>query len=251
MLNKLIIYFFTLLLGCTLSLYAEGLPAKKTPKFSEKDIRVDNDSLVETSFDRNFKTKYSDDDFSYETKIEKPDAWDRFLESISNFFDNLFNWTNNEATNNAISIIVKILAICLIIFVVYLIVKSILNKEGQWIFGKNSDRKTINYEDVERNLKLIDFQKLIAQTIKNGENRLAIRYYYLWLLKRMSEKEIIAWDLEKTNSDYVYEISNPEMKENFSYLSYLYNYIWYGEFDLNQETFEKAQQAFENSIKKL
>jgi hypothetical protein len=145
----------------------------------------------------------------------------------------------------------KVLAICLIIFVVYLIVKSILNKEGQWIFGKNSDRKIINYEDVEKNLKLIDFQKLIAQTIKNGENRLAVRYYYLWLLKRLSEKEIIFWDVEKTNSDYVYEISNPEMKQNFSYLSYLYNYIWYGEFDLDQETFEKAQQAFENSIKKL
>jgi preprotein translocase subunit SecG len=251
MLNKLIVYFIIVFFGISIALNAQTTPDKKTPKFTEKDIRIDNDSVSKPAFEQNFKRKYSDEDFSYEPKIEKPNAWERFLESVSRFFSELFNLTNNKATNVVIEIVLKVLAICLIIFVVYLIVKSILNKEGQWIFGKNSDRKIINYEDVEKNLKLIDFQKLIAQTIKNGENRLAVRYYYLWLLKRLSEKEIIFWDVEKTNSDYVYEISNPEMKQNFSYLSYLYNYIWYGEFDLDQETFEKAQQAFENSIKKL
>ena len=67
----------------------------------------------------------------------------------------------------------------------------------------------------------------------------------------MSQRELIVWDIEKTNSDYVYEIKDEFLKQEFSYLSYLYNYIWYGEFDLEDETFNQAKTAFESAIKKL
>jgi hypothetical protein len=63
------------------------------------------------------------------------------------------------------------------------------------------DVKKLKIEDIEKNLHLIDFEKLIQETLKKGESRLAIRYYYLWLLKKMTEKNVIVWDLEKTNSD--------------------------------------------------
>ena len=58
-------------------------------------------------------------------------------------------------------------------------------------------------------------------------------------------------DWTPTNSDYLYEIKNPAQKHEFEYLSYLYNYIWYGEFELDDETFYKAKTAFENAIKSL
>jgi hypothetical protein len=132
-----------------------------------------------------------------------------------------------------------------------MIVKAIMNKEGQWIFGKNSDKKMINYDEIEKNIHLVDFEKLIQNSLQSGEKRLTIRFYYLWLLKKMSEKQIIIWDVEKTNSDYLYEIEDQSLKDEFAYLSYLYNYIWYGEFELDDEAFAKAQSTFEKSIKKL
>ena len=147
--------------------------------------------------------------------------------------------------------ILKFLAMLIILFVIYLIVKSILNKEGQWIFGKNSDKKIINYAEIEKNLQLVDFEKLIKNTLESNEKRLAIRYYYLWLLKKMAEKEIIEWDAEKTNSDYLNEIQNPYQKDNFAYLSYLYNYIWYGEFELDENTFDRAIATFEKTIQTI
>jgi hypothetical protein len=67
----------------------------------------------------------------------------------------------------------------------------------------------------------------------------------------MSEKELIEWDVEKTNSDYLYELKSPQLKANFEYLSYLYNYIWYGEFDLNTQEFEKAKKAFDSTIQTI
>ena len=60
---------------------------------------------------------------------------------------------------------------------------------------------------------------LISEAESNNNYRLAIRYYYLWLLKGLSEKEIIDYDPEKTNSDYQYEIKTPEISEQFAYTS--------------------------------
>ena len=132
-----------------------------------------------------------------------------------------------------------------------LIVKAILNKEGQWIFGKSTTKKIINHDDIERNLQHIDFEKLIASTLKLGNQRLSIRYYYLWLLKKMSEKNIIDWNPEKTNSDYWYEIKAESLKNDFSYLSYLYNYIWYGEFEITATSFESMKKTFETTIQSI
>ena len=56
------------------------------------------------------------------------------------------------------------------------IIKAIIAKEGQWIFGKNAHKKTIYYSDIEKNIHLLDFEKLIKESIAAGEKRIAIRY---------------------------------------------------------------------------
>ena len=65
----------------------------------------------------------------------------------------------------------------------------------------------------------------------------------------MAKNHYIEWDIEKTNTDYLYEIKNPIHKEEFTYLSYLYNYIWYGEFEIDERMFQKAENRFKNAIK--
>jgi hypothetical protein len=224
-------------------------PVKKlVSKFTEKDIYVDNvDTIVAKNFPKDFKNKYKTEDFIYEFKEPEKNAWDRFKEWLASFF----TFSNPEKSIGLIELIFKIFAIIIIIVVVYLLVKAILNKEGKWIFGRNSSKNVINYTEVEKNLHLIDFEKLITQTLQSGEQRLSIRYYYLWLLKKMAANGIIEWDIEKTNSDYLYEIKKQATKEEFEYLSYIYNNIWYGEFDLDNDTFIKAKNAFENALKSM
>ena len=84
--------------------------------------------------------------------------------------------------------------------------------------------------------------------METGEMRLSIRYYYLWLLKSMAEKNWIVWDIEKTNTDYLYELQRPAHREAFTYLSYLYNHIWYGEFEINEAEFEQIERSFIEAI---
>ena len=250
-LNKLIIlivFFFCFNAGAQDSL---AIAKKEKIVFTEKDVVVDSAFVTLKPFAKNFKKKYTDTAFIYEFKTPEKNAWDRFKEWLANFFKNIFKFTDSKSANDFVDILLRVIAILIVLSVIYMIVKSIMNKEGQWVFGKNSDRKIINYDEIEKNLHKVDFEKLIQKSLESGENRLTIRYYYLWLLKKMSEKNLIEWDVEKTNSDYLYEIKDEAQKEDFAYLSYLYNNIWYGEFELDEATFAKARNAFEKSIKKI
>lgn len=219
--------------------------------FKESDIMVDTSTVKKRSFSSDLKEKYNDKEFVYEEELKEKTGWTRFTEWLSYWMGRIFSFGSDNASMSVVEIIVKILAVGVVLFVIYLIVKAIMNDEGQWIFGRSSDKKVIHYDEIEKNLQLVDFEKLIREALRSGENRLAIRYHYLWLLKKMAAREIIEWDVEKTNSDYLYEIKNVKLKEDFAYLSYLYNNIWYGEFDLEEETSEKAIKAFQKTIQTL
>jgi hypothetical protein len=214
-------------------------------------VSVATSTVKAVYFDKNFKEKYADNSFIYEEQAPVQTLWERFKEWFVQWLERTFNVQDGQTALTVLDYAVNIIAGILILVVIYLIVKAVLNKEGTWIFGSKSDANLIRYDEIEKNLLLVDFEKLIKQSIQSGEHRLSIRYYYLFLLKRMSEKELIKWDVEKTNSDYIYEIKSPQLKANFEYLSYLYNYSWYGEFDLNSQEFEKAKKAFDTTIQTI
>lgn len=214
-------------------------------------IIKDNSEIEQLKFEEQFQDKYNDDKYQYETKPKVKNSWDRFLEWLSFWFRKIFGMSSNESAGSVVDIVLKTLAVLVILFVIYLIAKALMNDEGRWIFGKSSDKKMIRFEDLEKNLQLVDFEKLIAEAMQKGEQRLVVRYYYLWLLKKMSSSGIITWDPEKTNSDYHNEISGERLKSEFSYLSYLYNYIWYGEFSLEQNTFDRTIKAFKQTISSI
>jgi len=226
----------------------EDPPKIATIKFTEEDIFVDAQTIEEKHFDKDFKKKYTDSEFVYEHKAPEKNWWDHFKHWLARLFANLFHFESAKASLNFVVILFRIIAILVIVIVIYFIAKNLSNQEGRWIFGK-SDKKTLFYTDAEKNIHLLDFEKLIQESIANGEKRVAIRYYYLWLLKVMAQHNYIEWDIEKTNSDYLYELQQPAQKEEFTYLSYLYNYIWYGEFEIDDLRFSNTENRFKKALK--
>ena len=182
-------------------------------------------------FDGSFKEKYTGPEYQYDTKPSK-----------KKWRNGVAEWLSEWAI-----IITRVLAFCIIGFVVYLIVRAILNKESMWIFGRA--RKAISIHDInEENIHQMDFSQLIEETKKQENYRLAVRYYFLWLLKKLSAREIIDWHRDKTNSDYLYEINNAALRKDFEYLTYVYDYSWYGEFPLDDRAFAKAEKAFQKTF---
>lgn len=200
-------------------------------------------------FEPNFQSKYKDDSYNYKPKFESKElsSWEKFKKKVADFFSRLFSFSNNGKVFSNLEIIMKVLGFAIIGFVIFMIVKLILNKEGGWVFSRNTKKINVGTMD-EENIHFINFKDVIATAKSKNELRIATRYYYLWLLKSLSDRTLIDWDIEKTNTDYLAEIKNTELKKEFEFLSYIYDYCWYGEFELTQEDFAKAENHFINAI---
>lgn len=142
--------------------------------------------------------------------------------------------------------------VVIVLLVVIIVVRALVNKEGGWFFGRSPDKaiKKLDLID-EEEIENIDFDERITKAIANQDYRLATRYYYLLTLKKLSEKSVIKIDKDKTNSDYQFEISNQESRKQFSYLSYLYDYVWYGEFPIDELSFVDIQTIFKDYTKTI
>lgn len=227
----------------------EDPPKMATIKYTEKDIQVDSGTVEAKRFEKNFKKKYSDPEFVYEYKAPEKSWWDHFKHWLAGVLASLFNFKSVKTSLTFVGILFRVLAVLVVIVLIYFIARALTKQEGRWIFGKNANKKAIFYSDAEKNIHLLDFEKLIKDSIEAGEKRIAVRFYYLWLLKVMAQHNYIEWDIEKTNSDYLYELHQPAHKEEFTYLSYLYNYIWYGEFEIDDAVFRKAENRFKKALK--
>lgn len=216
----------------------------------QDSVSVDTEPIDKREYE-SLKDKYNGDEFIYERTVENSGWWTRFKQWLSDFFKNLFDINTDAKAADVTDIILTIFYVVIFLLVVFFIVKAIINKEGNWVFGKSSDKSLIPVIDIESNIYEADFKTLINDAESENNYRLAIRYYYLWLLKTLSEAEIIDYDVEKTNSDYYLEIEKEETKKEFSYTSYLYNYIWYGEFDIDDHQFNKAKDAFTQFLRTL
>ncbi|WP_116787571.1 DUF4129 domain-containing protein [Flavobacterium psychrotrophum] len=204
-------------------------------------------------FSPGFKKKYTGNDFDYEQKPETENWATRFFAWIRKILKMLFGPGNTQHAGKSSAIadwLIKSLWILVILVVVYFIARAVLQKNGLWIFGR-ADKK-ITVTDVEAgNIHEMDFASLIEKTKKEDNYRLALRYYYLWLLKKLSAREIITWNWDKTNTDYYYEIKNNGLRDDFRYLSYVYDHSWYGDFDIDEKAFAKAEKAFKKTLNTL
>ncbi|WP_299334077.1 DUF4129 domain-containing protein [uncultured Psychroserpens sp.] len=248
--NYIHLHIILLFFGISLNSNAAGLEKIIHFQTPDQEVIVDTESMEKREYN-DLKDKYNGNDFIYERSTENSGWWTRFKQWLTDFFKDLFNINTDARAADITDIILKVFYVVIFLLVVFFIVKAIINKEGNWVFGKSSDKSIIPVTDIENNIYEADFKSLIQNAEKENNYRLAIRYYYLWLLKTLSEAEIIDYDVEKTNSDYYIEIEKEEMKKDFSYTSYLYNYIWYGEFDIDDNQFNKAKDAFTQFLRSL
>lgn len=202
-------------------------------------------------FDSNFKDRYRTENFQYEPRVKHYSQWAQFRQWIIHWLERIFNLQDKNVASTWFEYLKNFIALLFVIAVVYFIVKSILNKEGGWIFGRDALSDIIDHKNVEEKLQLADFGDLIDKAKRKGDYRLVVRFYYLWLLRKMSDKNLIEWDVNKTNTDYLYEIKDKKLRDRYSYHRYVYDYIWYGEFELSEQEFHKVEISFNEILRSI
>jgi hypothetical protein len=103
---------------------------------------------------------------------------------------------------------------------------------------------TNDTEEIPRNIFDIDFQKEISKAERESNYRLAVRLRFLKLLKEMSLRSIIRYQQDRTNLDYILQLSSTAYYNPFFRLVRVYEYSWYGHFDVPAEKYEVISSEF-------
>jgi len=198
-------------------------------------------------FDENFKDKYSGRKYKYEGKEtidENLNPVDAEGSKYQNADPNIREENDYNENSFNLSFINYVFIFALIAAVVYLLY-ILFNEGSSGLFSSRGQQKLNNFNEItSETIENIDVLSLIDNAEKEQDFRLAIRYYYILVLKTLSLKKLIIIEDDKTNSEYLNEIAHLKFSNHFAYTSYLYNYIWYGEFPLNIDQYYTAKQSF-------
>jgi hypothetical protein len=205
----------------------EGESATYYPDTLKQEYRsVVYDSVEAVNSDKGFYYKRYMDSLlrATQVKVQKP----RRSVNLSGF--NFFN--------SVFGIIFWIVAIGLFVYLVYRLFLSNSSFLSRTRKNIASDIAVVEEENAN------DPDSLLRNAIRSGNYRLAVRYLYLQSLKRLSEKKFIEINTNKTNYEYVNEVRKHKFANEFASLTLQYEYVWYGEYPLDERLFEQIQGGF-------
>jgi len=125
--------------------------------------------------------------------------------------------------------------------VIYLLMKA---EVLGFLFPKKAQSSGLDYENLTENIHEIDFDTAVEEAISQRNFRLAVRLLYLQTLKRLTDAGRITYKSDKTNRQYVYELANSPLQTDFEELTRQFEFIWYGDFPVNDSKFAVLQNEF-------
>ena len=193
------------------------------------------------TFQGNLVEKYQGKEFNYNLKDgESKNLLSRLISWLLDVLNNVFGIDLPPGT---IQVLEYIVYFAMVLVAIYLMVKFFCGENASAIFRKKATSSMdINLE--EEHIADLDLDSLISEAQTHRNYRLAIRYQYLKVLKTLAQQQLIAWDYEKTNLDYQKEIDLPKVKVLFRDVSYVYDHIWYGEKEIDEERYKAVQHSF-------
>lgn len=240
-----ILYCFIFFISFSLS--AKSQDSTITSAVQELVYDLDSPKKIVQLDDQKIQEFQKQDDFNYTEYLEPDNWWTQLKKWFNQLWNKFKSWFFgvDEITGFWV-IILKLLPYLLIIGALFLLV---------WLFMKVNPSDMLLEKQIPPQVELTEdediiqnknIQQLINQSLQNNNYRLAIRYYYLFVLKKLSDLELIAWEAQKTNTDYTEEISNDVIKKQFESITKLYDFTWYGSFKVNEKSYLQAEKEFKS-----
>lgn len=177
-------------------------------------------------------------EFIYDRTPPPPSIWELFRKWLSTQTSVLISHIPEQ--------VFYALSLAIMIFLVLILLKADLR--GLFHGAKQLDTIAFQEEDL---LSTDELSQRIEDAISKREYRHAVRYLFLRVLKELAAHDLIVWRIDKTNRDYVHELRRSELKAPLSNLVRLFEYVWYGNFELSENSFAQAKRAFDDFTLKL
>ncbi|MEX1000751.1 MAG: hypothetical protein WDZ35_01405 [Crocinitomicaceae bacterium] len=133
----------------------------------------------------------------------------------------------------------------LVVLLFYLFINA--PKKGKKVEGVEIDMEDVNPTEIP----LTELERMLQEAISRGDYRGAIRIYFIFIIRDLAEKKWIRWEKEKTNFQYLREMSGKAEFDDFNRSVSYFEVIWYGKRELDQQKFNQVKPSFTNLLNKL
>jgi len=214
-------------------------------------IRIDSSQVIQKKFDQkvleSFKTQ---DDFNYSIAPNEANVFERIWAWLGRVVKRILSFIFDDIgpAVGVLAAIVKAIPWIVLGLLLFFILKFFLKvntRNATDVLETIPSIQLTNDEELINNMQL---NELIAQAIQVKDYRLAVRFYYLLILQKLTDKELIVWQQEKTNEDFIREVAKLKIASDFTEITQLYDFVWYGNFEINEPEFLKATTLF-NTLK--
>ena len=202
------------------------------------------------------------DEKKWEELVKDFDYSEQLFEDYDEAFDTLQN--NPNANNGASSgdsngfgsaFWAGFFQILFIVVVVVAISVVLINMLGAGNLFAPRSRKisrssnSFSIEKIEDNIHETDLEKYIREAALEKNYAIAIRLYYLAIIKELSLSKIIKWKRDKTNRTYLQEVRSTDFFKSFRETTRIFERVWYGEGEIDEREYLLIKPKFEQLIK--
>ncbi|MCC7452550.1 MAG: hypothetical protein IT222_00175 [Crocinitomix sp.] len=136
-----------------------------------------------------------------------------------------------------------------IVMILFLLYKLFVNAESR---GKKIIPQNINLDtDNPSEIPLTELERMLRDALSNKDYRLAVRIYFIFIVRDLAQKNWIKWEKDKTNLHYLQEMSSQNEYQDFSTAVNYFEVIWYGKREIDEPKFESIRPKFTRLLDKL
>lgn len=209
---------------------------QEAPKPVAPELRVVPDSLVNNLKQTDTFAYANDPAYWNKTAEEEPQESSSFWEHFYAFF--------SGSTVRTITYIILGVILVLIIYRIIVVNNLFMTPASR----RRRDATDDLVDDIEDN----NLEAKIQDAIRERNYRAATRFMYLQALRFLQEKGWIHYHARGTNHEYLSQVQPYGVGKEFRFLTHVYEYVWYGEFALSEDQFNRVYQNFQqfyNAVK--
>lgn len=149
---------------------------------------------------------------------------------------------SSGAMNIILYIIVGLILVGLIVFLIIQYKEDPEIKNQKIIIEEDLDIETTQKRELE--IK-------VEKALELENYRLAVRIYFLIIIKSLSVRELINWQKRKTNYIYLKEIGDNQLKTQFATTIKLFEIVWYGRVQISEDEYKGIEPVFKDLIRAI
>lgn len=203
---------------------------KETSNQNNEEIFKADTSFYRKIDSSNWASIKNDKAFNYKKeklKTQKKPSNLSFLNGLIKFFS---------------SGVLKFILFSLVALAIIYILYSLFNN-SEFNYFKRRNKKQNNEDQSWENItEFTDWENALQKALDIPDYRLAVRVMYLETLQLLNSAELIKYEQEKTNWQYVEELGDTTFKKPFTLFTKYFDYVWYGNFEMTNKTFEEIKQ---------